>query len=437
MRNFLISMALVVAAAFPGDVQILQSVFVNGADIGGLTRGAALEVLEAEVSVAGEKVVITCGEEAHTYEFRDFGADYDFGAALDEAMEYSHGGGFFGKMRRTLRIRPKEHHIEAEFVYDDDMVAAVAARLCDKLAISAKEPTYAIVHGQFVISDGQAGRKVDARALAQDIAAVLETRAGGEILAVGKEVRPKYTMEDFAAACDLIGSYQTPFNPLLLERTTNLRVASAFLDGQIILPGETFSTSTALRSRTVENGYVKAGQIINGEPDAGVGGGICQISSTLYMAALHAEIPVPQRSNHSLMVGYVAPATDAALAEGYIDLVLENNTKYPILIQSILTNSHHIINIYGHESRPPHRTITFESVMLETRPPAGDKIIEDPFLPPGTSQIVSEGLAGAKYELYKIVTQDGATQRVKINTSNYRPLQRVVKVGASNSANNE
>jgi len=134
-------------------------------------------------------------------------------------------------------------------------------------------------------------------------------------------------------------------------------------------------------------------------------------------------------------VGYMQPATDAALAEGYIDLVLQNNTGHPILIQSALEHNRHTINIYGHESRPAGRNIIFESILLETAPPVDDKIIEDPFLPAGTSQVVSEGVFGAKYELYKVITHDGKTERIRINASNYRPLQRVVKVGIADTVN--
>ncbi|MDR2182941.1 MAG: VanW family protein [Clostridiales bacterium] len=436
-RLLLACVMLASLAVASADAQIPPKVFVDGVNIGGMTRDDAADLLKSEISIADEDIIVIFADTEIALKFRDFGADYDIGAALDEATESGDDGGFFAKLCRSLSAKFKTHRIDAEFIYDADRVAQIAQKISDDASISAKEPTYAIAHDSFVISEGRIGRKIDTQALALDIAAVLQTREGGKVTAKITEIHPKYTTADFEAACDLLGSFQTPFNPHMPERTTNIAVASAFLDGQVILPGETFSTSTALRPRTTENGYVTAGQIFNGEPDAGIGGGICQISSTLYMAALHAEIAVTQRTNHSLMVGYMEPATDAALAEGYIDLVLENNTKHPILIQSIFENGRYTINIFGHESRQPGRLITFESVLLETRLPDGDKIIEDPFLPAGISQIVSEGIMGAKYELYKIVTENGATQRVKINTSNYQPLQRVVRVGSADLTNQE
>jgi len=430
VQRFMLILIITTALA-----QILPNVFINGIDIGGMTRDNAMAHLQREMSIADAQLTIVCPDGEIAYNFRDFGADYDISAAVDEAVEYSYDTGFFGRLGRSLVSKFRAHHINPEFAYDTHSITSIAQKISSDTSISAKEPTYAIEYDQFVIYDGRIGREIAADVLAAEIAAMLKTRQGGKVSVPITEVHPKHSRADFEAARDLLGSFNTPYSSQMPERTTNLAVASAFLDGAVILPGQTFSTSDALRPRIVENGYVRAGQIINGEPDSGIGGGICQISSTLYMAALHAEIDITKRSNHSLMVGYMQPATDAALAEGYIDLILENSTGHPILIQSILTGDRHTINIYGHESRPQSRAITFESVLLETRPPDGDKIIEDPFLPVGASQVVSEGLLGATYELYKVVTENNETQRVLVNTSNYRPLQRVVKHGIMDLTN--
>jgi len=148
------------------------------------------------------------------------------------------------------------------------------------------------------------------------------------------------------------------------------------------------------------------------------------------MAALYAELPIKERRNHTLLVGYMAPATDATLAEGHIDLKIENNTANPVLIESVLTCNRHIVNIYGAENRPPERQIAFESVLIEAVAPLDEKVSEDPSLPFGASQIIFPGLDGGKYELYKVITDNGATERIKINTSNYRPLPLMRTIGA-------
>ena len=422
------SFALISTPAQVNEV-ILGNIFINDIDVGGLTYDAAHELLESKISIADKQIIINCAEHTYNYTFRDFDADYDIASAIDNALQYSHNGSFFDKIRKAWSLRFSRYHITAEFTYNADKVLQIAEEIDKSSTILVKEPSYAIQSNQFVVTDGRKGHKVDTPALSASIIAALEAKENDKIVVSPVETHPKHTKAQFEAARNLLGSYRTPYNPSRIERTINLTVANNFLNNQIILPGETFSTSNALRPRTAENGYVAAGQIINGEPDMGIGGGICQISSTLYMAALHAEMPVHERRNHSLMVGYMAPATDATIAEGHIDLVLKNNTGYPMLIQSILAHGQHIVNIYGYEGRPQGRSIAFESVLLEIIAPEGDKIIEDPLLPVGISHVVSQGIVGAKYELYKIITENGDIRREKINTSNYRPLPRVVKIG--------
>jgi len=426
-RILLPAMTVVMTAVFPGNI------FINDVDIGGMTRSEAMEKLADEVSVAQNEIVIQVAEKEYAYKFQDFGADYDIAGAVDAAMEYSHCDGFFAALRRKLSIVFSGHRIEADFAYDEGLVTDIVRKISEDGSTAPREPSYAIENGQFVITEGRIGQKIDAAALSAEITSVLVTKNRGKVAAAVLEITPEHSTALFEAATNLIGSYITPFNPQLTERTTNLAVASRFLNNSVILPGHIFSTCSALRPRTEANGYVSAGQILNGELNAGIGGGICQITGTLYMAALHAEIPIAERRCHSLMVGYMHPATDAAIAEGHIDLKLENDTDYPMLIQSILEDDRYIINIYGRESRPPGRHITFESVLLETKAPEGDKIIEDPTLTLGISEVVTEGLMGAKYELYKIITEGGKTERTKINTSTYRPLQRVIRVGTAPS----
>jgi len=184
-----------------------------------------------------------------------------------------------------------------------------------------------------------------------------------------------------------------------------------------------------MRSRTLENGYVESGIILNGRPARGIGGGICQIASTLYMAALIAEVDIVERRAHSLMIDYMPPATDATMAEGQIDLRFRNNTTSPMLIESIMTGNQHIINIYGAETRPGYRQIYFEARQTAELAPEHE-IIEDASLPKGFIQIASPSIPGATYELYKMVYHHGKpVEEIKINTSSYNPIRGVLIIG--------
>ncbi len=174
-----------------------------------------------------------------------------------------------------------------------------------------------------------------------------------------------------------------------------------------------------------------AGSYLNGEVVDSMGGGICQVSTTLYNAVLRAELEVTERSPHSMTVSYVPESGDAAIAGDYKDLKFKNNLEYPIYIEGYTTSDKKItFNIYGKETRDQNREISFESVRVSEIPPATN-LSEDPGQPLGY-KAVSNGKIGIVAELYKVVKVNGTeTERIKINKSSYKGKNRTVVYGTA------
>lgn len=403
---------------------ILPNIYINNVEVGNLEPHEALELLEATCHISEKKIII--GE--HVYTFADFSAGYNFQLAINQAVEFGQDGGFFTKLKKKRHLKSNPLEISPKYGYDTEKVIKIAQEIADLGKVAPVNATYTLEKGKFVITDEKPGQEVDLPALEAQLVEILSSQVGGSVDIPTIQILPDLTAQDFAKSTHILGSFTTLVDNGRPQRAQNLATASNYLHNQIVLPGETLSVSQVLRPRILENGYVEAGQIIGGLPAQGVGGGICQISSTLYMAALHAEMDILERRNHSLMVAYSGPATDATLAEGLIDLKIRNHTEYPMLIQSTLNHNSHTVNIYGNENRSPGRKIAFESVLVETTPHE-DKFVECADLPKGHTQIASFGMDGAKYELYKIVTEDGKQKRTKVNTSTYRPLHRIIKIG--------
>ena len=133
---------------------------------------------------------------------------------------------------------------------------------------------------------------------------------------------------------------------------------------------------------TAENGYAMAGSYLNGEVVDSMGGGICQVSTTLYNAVLRAELEVVERSPHSMTVHYVELSEDAAIAGTYKDIKITNNYSTPIYIEGTTAGKTLTFTIYGKETRPSNRTLAFESETLSTTPSPTQEI-QDPSLPAG------------------------------------------------------
>ena len=183
---------------------------------------------------------------------------------------------------------------------------------------------------------------------------------------------------------------------------------------------------------TEENGYYLAGSYLNGMVVERLGGGICQVSSTLYNAVLRAELQVDERHNHSMIVSYVDLSSDAAISGTSKDFKFTNNTENPIYIEGITTEDKQVVfTIYGVETRPSNRVVSYESEKISETVPEGDKIIADPSAPLGSisTQSAHTGYVG---KLWKVVTIDGKeTERVEVNKSTYQATPRTATVGTA------
>ena len=187
---------------------------------------------------------------------------------------------------------------------------------------------------------------------------------------------------------------------------------------------------------SADNGYYLAGSYLNGRVVDSYGGGICQVSTTLYNAVIRAELEIVERSPHSMTVNYVPLSADAAISGTAKDFKFKNNLDNPIYIEGYTANGYLYFNIYGKETRPENRTIEFVSVTEKTLYPGGEKVTEDPSKPAGYRQVVSSAHTGYVASLYKVVYVDGVEEsREKFNSSTYGAYPTQVIVGTASVDN--
>ncbi len=248
---------------------------------------------------------------------------------------------------------------------------------------------------------------------------------------IKQQILPEVTAETLPQKYfkDLLGQQITYYNPDEKNRTVNVGLATAAVNENIILPGQTFSFNRVVGERTSQKGYLPATVFQNGGMQEGLGGGICQVTSTIYAAALKAELDQVSRYVHAYKVSYIDLGMDATVYWGSLDYVFRNNTNEPIKIVSSAKNGTLTVSIYGKETRPANRTIKFRSIVLETYMQEM-KYEEDLTLAPGAEKKIRSGMPGYKVELYKQIYVDGVLQNeVKINTSKYSAYNGLTKVG--------
>lgn len=168
-----------------------------------------------------------------------------------------------------------------------------------------------------------------------------------------------------AQKCDtVIGTFRTSYVGAGTGRAQNIRAGAEHLQAKVILPGDLFSVAEALMPFTEENGYATGGTYIDGQLSESIGGGVCQLSTTLYNALLQTRLEIVERYPHSMPVGYIPPGRDAAIAGDYKDLKFKNTTKAPVLLLCETTGEEVKVTLYGCEEAR-REGVTFENVVTE------------------------------------------------------------------------
>lgn len=212
--------------------------------------------------------------------------------------------------------------------------------------------------------------------------------------------KPKVTLKDIGTEAfpDKLSTFTTRYDVSSKDRTTNLNIACQKINEKVVLPEETFSYNKALGVRSVATGYKNAKVYSNGEVVDGIGGGICQISSTLYNSALMANLEIVERRNHQFVTSYVPAGRDATVVYGMTDFKFKNTRKYPIRIVASAKNGIATVSIYGIKEENEY-TFTFSTKTIASIP-FTTKYVDDNTLPVGKERVKQKGANGLKTETY-------------------------------------
>lgn len=428
------SMGMTVCAA---EDTILKGIMIDQVDVSGMTRAEAVKALESYENQLGEQTItLGIGDDKVEASLSSFGVTYANEEVVDDALGVGRTGNIVTRYKDQKDLQHSGKVFSLSWKADEALVRAFVEENCTKFDREAQNASLSRANGSFTFVPGTEGLVLDVDSSVRTIMDYLEngwtSDSAGEIVELQTKVtEPEGSAEQLAYVQDLLGSFTTSFSTSSANRSLNVNSGAKHIDGTVLYPGEQFSAYETVAPFTEENGYAMAGSYLNGEVVDSMGGGICQVSTTLYNAVLRAELEVTERSPHSMTVHYVELSEDAAIAGTYKDFKFVNSTDYPIYIEGYTTSDKKItFNIYGKETRDSNRTISFESVKV-SETPAATVLTENAGLPLG-SKSVSKGNTGYVAELYKIVKVNGVeTERIKINKSTYKGGNRVVTYGTA------
>lgn len=423
-----------VAASQTEEQTIYEGVYLDGAYVGGLTRDEAIAEYEKYIHGLDDlKLTFTTSLGQYTTSLKELHVSVSVEDAVEQALHYGHQGNILYRYKEIRALENENVVLIPQKKFDKGALRNKLESEASDLVSEAKNATLTRQDGEFVVSEGQAGTKIN---VGDTVKEVEELFAGEwkqqdvKLAAVVEEEQPRYTAEDFSKVDSVMGSAETGYNAGNTNRAQNLVTGAGKISGTVLMPGEQFSVYNTVSPFTEENGYANAGQYVNNELVDGLGGGICQVSTTLYNAVVKAELQIDERYPHSLRVGYVDASRDAAIAGTYMDFKFTNNTEYPIYIDGYAGGGSISFAIYGHDERPSNRTIELESRIIETYEPGDPQEIKDDTLPEGTRVVEQEAHTGYYAELWKNIYVDGVlTDSVRVNTSKYTAQAAKVRVG--------
>ncbi|NLL78418.1 MAG: hypothetical protein GX234_01155 [Clostridiales bacterium] len=416
---------------------IHSGVYLENLDVSGMTPEEAKAAAEQYVEGLKDKPIHL--KAVDDQEITVTAAELGIAWANPEVVNTACALGKEGNIvQRYKAVRDLEHENQVfpiQLAFDKETVKNVIAEKSEPFNKECIEATLVRDGNGFIIQEGQAGTVVDVDSSVNTVISYLTDDWNRDECQIALNVEvdePKASKEDLAQVKDVLGTFTTSYRTSGSSRSGNVANGCSLVNGTTLFPGEEFSMYETVSPFSEDNGYYMAGSYLNGMVVDSLGGGICQVSTTLYNAVLLSELEVTERHNHSMIVSYVDPSADAAIAESSgKDFKFVNNTNYPIYIEGHTEDKKITFTIYGVETRPENRTVKYESEVLERIEPTTETIIASASQPIGFIDVQSAHI-GYKAQLWKIVEEDGVeVSREQVNSSSYKMTPRTATVGTA------
>lgn len=426
--------ALAITLVFSAGDTICKGVSVSGVAIGGMSKAkAASAVREWAQERVHRNITLTALDRRWSGTLASLGLRIDWEKSVDRAYTIGRKGNILNRMACVLSSGGSGKHIVADPLIDSSRLGRTLRKVAAAVNRPHEDARLVVVDGQLQVKQDASGIKLD-----REVAAGVVTRAAGSgrnfvQLPVVVDA-PQVTSQDCAGINSLLSSYTTPFNAGKRGRTHNLTLAARCISGRVVKPGQVFSCNDTIGPRLEGRGFQIAQVYIKGELVDGIGGGVCQVSSTLFNAVLLAGLKVVERSPHPETVPYVSPGRDATVAYGHKDFRFENTDSNPIGIVTMVRGSHLTVQLYGApQDKKEVKIITGKLKRMA----AGSETVVDATLPAGARRVVEKGVGGADVVVYrKMLGPDGKDEIVAFH-SKYKPHAAVIAVGKAPTASNQ
>lgn len=408
------------------DNKIAKNTYIKNVDIGKLSKEEAKEKIKNECKI--ETITFTYKDKEWNVEPRDIDTKYDIDQTIENALNVNRNKNILynsiDMIKSNLGI---ENNVNIVVDCNEEKVKEKLKEISKEINIDMENATIDISDGNIKINKEKAGIQLDLKATLINLKKSLQNGIYKENLVVTK-VEPKVTKEDLKNVNALLGNYKTVLSDVSPGRVENIKIATERTSGILLMPGEEFSYNDHTGMRTEANGYKNATVISAGEAVQGLGGGVCQVSTTLYNAVLYAGLDIVKVSNHSIPSSYVQKGRDAVVSDSGLDFVFKNNYNGPVYIRNYYNNGTVTCQIYGNVSDKKDIEIVTTTDNIGDAPVKKEN---DSTLESGKEKVIQVGRSSYTVSTYRVYYDKNGKEykREKVATSYYPSKQKIIAVG--------
>ncbi len=407
---------------------IYPGISVAGIDLSGRSRDEALQQLSSlKNTYHDKKITLYYDEMVFRVDGTSINFDIDVNSTIDEAWRYGRDGSWWDRINKIRIAAQQGYELSLKINYDEVKLAHIIEEWQNLIARPPRNATLSIVSGGVIPE--QQGRKLASDTLRPLVLSAFVRPEDTVVALPVTTLYPEITVDEIgnAGIRKAMSVYSTLFNNEDINRSINIKVAVEKVNGYILYPGKVFSFNTIVGPREKAYGFKEALEIMDGELVPGVGGGICQLSSTLYNAALLANLEIVERHNHSKPLSYVPLGRDATVVFDGLDFKFANNTSRPIMIMAEVQKNKLLVGIFGQNALDEVVEIISadqEIIQQEIRKK------DDESLYLGEFKIDKQGKPGYNISTLRIVRSGNQeVKREVLSRDCYLPDDTIMKVG--------
>ena len=343
---------------------IAKNIFVEGIDVSNLTKEEAINYVNENV-ILGE-LQLNYNGETNVISPDEIDLKYNTSEVVEKAYNYTKTDSYFENVKRFFNLNKNSKNLEIKSLYNENKLSEKIQNISDSINVDMKNAkVYISDSGNISTSSATIGKELDIASTKESIYDAIKNKDYKSIDLKVNIKEPKISTEAVKSVNTLLAEFSTKFSTKDSNRVTNVVLSAKATSDVLLMPGEEFSYNNLTGKRTTSNGYKDAPVIINGKLEQDVGGGVCQVSSTLFNSVLYSGLDVTSRRNHSLKSSYVSIGRDAMVSDGGSDFRFKNPYSHPVYIKNTVSNGVITSKIYGNTSDKKNISIKVEPYTTE------------------------------------------------------------------------